>query len=381
MSAKVQQLYAVRALYRDLMLSCTKDGAFGSANSYLATLIRLFADASNRKRERLATMHMKSLGLVYSLMLLTLSATAQTVTGSGTSGTIPVFTGSSTVGNSVISQSAGNIGIGTTAPQANINIVGTGNPTGYNALRFDSAWGPVSWGMTANTANTWGTTLWSWQPLADAGGSNGANLAFATGFGATVSPNSNIRMLIDAFGHVGIGTTTPAYVLDVTGQVHSSIGYVFPDGSTQTTAFIPANCGADYAESVGVSGDRTSYLPGDILVIDPDNPGKFLKSNQPYSTMVAGIYSTQPGFVGRLEPANSETAKTEVPMAMVGRVPTKVSAENGPIKVGDLLVSSSTMGYAMKGTDRSQMLGAVVGKALGSLDSGTGVIEVLVTLQ
>jgi hypothetical protein len=48
---------------------------------------------------------------------------------------------------------------------------------------------------------------------------------------------------------------------------------------------------------------------------------------------------------------------------------------------GDLLVSSSTLGYAMKGTDRSRMLGAVVGKALGSLDSGTGVIEVLVTLQ
>jgi hypothetical protein len=35
----------------------------------------------------------------------------------------------------------------------------------------------------------------------------------------------------------------------------------------------------------------------------------------------------------------------------------------------------------MKGTDRSKMLGAVVGKALGSLDSGMGVIEVLVTLQ
>jgi hypothetical protein len=35
----------------------------------------------------------------------------------------------------------------------------------------------------------------------------------------------------------------------------------------------------------------------------------------------------------------------------------------------------------MKGTDRSKMLGAVVGKALGNLDSGTGMIEVLVTLQ
>jgi hypothetical protein len=35
----------------------------------------------------------------------------------------------------------------------------------------------------------------------------------------------------------------------------------------------------------------------------------------------------------------------------------------------------------MKGTDRSRMLGAVIGKALGTLDSGTGVIEVVVTLQ
>jgi hypothetical protein len=35
----------------------------------------------------------------------------------------------------------------------------------------------------------------------------------------------------------------------------------------------------------------------------------------------------------------------------------------------------------MKGTDRSRMLGTVIGKAMGKLDSGTGVIEVLVTLQ
>jgi hypothetical protein len=71
----------------------------------------------------------------------------------------------------------------------------------------------------------------------------------------------------------------------------------------------------------------------------------------------------------------------EIPMAMVGIVPAKVSAENGPIRPGDLLVTGSAFGYAMKGTDRSRMLGAVIGKALGTLDSGTGVIEVVVTLQ
>ena len=68
-------------------------------------------------------------------------------------------------------------------------------------------------------------------------------------------------------------------------------------------------------------------------------------------------------------------------MAMIGIVPTKVTAENGPIKPGDFIVTSSIQGYAMKGTDRSLMFGAVMGKALGSLDSGKGVIEVLVTLQ
>jgi hypothetical protein len=191
------------------------------------------------------------------------------------------------------------------------------------------------------------------------------------------------RLIIDgSTGNVGIGTTNPGanYKLDVAGQIHTSAGVVFPDGNIQTVAYT-GTCGADYAEAVDVTGDRTKYEPGDILVIDPDAPGKFLKSNQAYSTLVAGIYSTKPGFVGRKQPATPETNATEVPMAMVGRVPTKVSAENGPIKVGDLLVASSKMGYAMKGTDRSQMLGAVIGKALGSLDSGTGVIEVLVTLQ
>jgi hypothetical protein len=182
-------------------------------------------------------------------------------------------------------------------------------------------------------------------------------------------------------GYVGIGTTNPLYKLDVAGVVNAQAGVRFPDGNTQMYAFNPANCGADYAESVDVSGDRTKYEAGDLLVIDPDAPGNFLKSNQAYSTLVAGIYSTKPGFVGRLHPEDAETKKTEVPMAMVGRVPTKVSAENGPIKVGDLLVASSTLGHAMKGTDRSQMFGAVIGKALGSLNSGTGVILVLVNVQ
>jgi len=58
-----------------------------------------------------------------------------------------------------------------------------------------------------------------------------------------------------------------------------------------------------------------------------------------------------------------------------------VTAENGPIHRGDLLVTSSMPGHAMKATDKLRMIGAVVGKAFGNLESGEGVIEVLVTLK
>jgi len=75
------------------------------------------------------------------------------------------------------------------------------------------------------------------------------------------------------------------------------------------------------------------------------------------------------------------TTKDEVPLAVMGIVPCKVSAENGPIQVGDLLVTSSTPGHAMKGTDRARFVGAVVGKALEPLQQGTALIQVLVVLQ
>jgi hypothetical protein len=188
-------------------------------------------------------------------------------------------------------------------------------------------------------------------------------------------------LLLNPFGsNVGIGTTAPAYKLDVAGQIRSSSGgVVFPDGSTQTTAWTGVLCGGDYAEAVNAKGSRKSYEPGDVLVIGDGAEGEVQKSAEPYSTMVAGIFATKPGVIGRRQSLLKDGE--EIPMAMVGIVPTKVTAENGSIKRGDLLVTSSTTGYAMKGTDRSRLVGAVIGKAMGSLDTGTGVIEVLVTLQ
>lgn len=164
--------------------------------------------------------------------------------------------------------------------------------------------------------------------------------------------------------------------------------------------------GADFAEIVRISSGYESVFAGDVLVIDPDSPHSMVKSSQPHSTLVAGVYSSQPGFMaserdwddvavrqtGILAASGVDQAELpgthilelaaalhEVPLAVVGIVPCKVSAENGPIRTGDLLVTSATPGHAMR--DDNPRPGTIVGKALAALATGTGLIKVLVTLQ
>jgi len=198
--------------------------------------------------------------------------------------------------------------------------------------------------------------------------------------GPVGSTATNETMSINGTGNVGIGTTSPTRKLHIAGDVQIDGSLYFGSSSQpQSAAFSGVICGGDYAESVDVTGTRSTYVPGDLLMIDKHDPSKFVKSSEPYSTMVAGVYSTKPGTVGRRQSTPRSTE--EIPMAVIGIVPAKVSAENGAIEAGDLLVSSSTPGYAMKGTDRVRMLGAVIGKAMGTLSTGVGVIEVLVTLQ
>jgi hypothetical protein len=173
----------------------------------------------------------------------------------------------------------------------------------------------------------------------------------------------------DGGGNILLGIFDGAHVFRVgdTGDVHADGGFY--------------SNGADFAEEFTVAGTPKDYQPGDVLVIDRDSDRRVGRSQEPYSTFVAGIYSTKPGMIGSPHGIDEDASVPEIPMAMVGVVPTKVTTENGQIARGDLLVTSSKAGYAMKGTDRTRMVGAVVGKALQPLERGEGVIQVLVTLQ
>jgi hypothetical protein len=85
---------------------------------------------------------------------------------------------------------------------------------------------------------------------------------------------------------------------------------------------------------------------------------------------------------GRYEPAAAIRPGEYMGVVTLGAYQAvRVDATGGAIQVGDLLVSSPTPGYAMKATDKLEAVGAVVGKAMGTLAGGTGTIPVLVTLK
>jgi hypothetical protein len=152
-------------------------------------------------------------------------------------------------------------------------------------------------------------------------------------------------------------------------RVERATGNVYADGSF-------TGGGADVAERIDVS---EAVEPGDVVEIDPDNPGKFRKAREALSTRVAGVISTAPGVVLGNKSAESNDARPI--LALAGRVPVKATAKYGAIAVGDLLVSSPIPGYAMKCPEKSQCIGAVIGKALEPLAEGVGVIEVQVMLR
>ena len=132
----------------------------------------------------------------------------------------------------------------------------------------------------------------------------------------------------------------------------------------------------DLAERVDITPDHT-VEPGDVVIVDPDRIDTYSQSQGAYEQSVAGVISTNPTIVV----GNGKTSHTAV-MALTGRVPIKVSSENGPISQGDLLVTASLPGYAMKYNpeqdDQGRVVG-IIGMALESFeDNGTGKIMGLV---
>jgi hypothetical protein len=137
---------------------------------------------------------------------------------------------------------------------------------------------------------------------------------------------------------------------------------------------------ADCAEDFDIAEDCDEHIaPGVVVVLGPD--GSLRHSTSAYDKRVAGVVACAGGLRSAIILDRRSDRSRRVPVALMGKVACNVDADHGSVDVGDPLTTSDTPGHAMKATDPSRAFGAVIGKALGVLRRGRGLVPVLVALQ
>ena len=252
----------------------------------------------------------------------------------------------------------GNVGIGTATPAAKLHIKGTGASAVTNSqiLRVD---GGITHGLDFGVLTG---SPWTWWIQAK--DNNGTSFTYPLA-------------LNPAGGNVGIGTTNPSAKLEVSGNINVTGSGNITAAGTITGGTINAKY-QDVAEWVPAS----EQIPaGTVVVLDSTKSNHVISSTRGYDTRVAGVISQQPGI------ALGESGNGKVLVATTGRVRVKVDASQGPIQVGDLLVTSDKAGMAMKSQPLSlsgvqlHRPGTLIGKTLEPLVKGEGEILVLLILQ
>jgi hypothetical protein len=165
--------------------------------------------------------------------------------------------------------------------------------------------------------------------------------------------NSNVLAVSNEGAQINGRTITN--VLEITGG--SDLAEPFPTSETENLAF------------------------GAVVVIDEDNPGHLKLSRKAYDKGVAGIVSGAGGINPGLTLRQEGVMEAGQLVALTGKVYALATSANGPIKPGDRLTTSALPGHCMKATDSSLCDGAVIGKAMSSLETGEGLVLVLVNLQ
>ena len=257
-----------------------------------------------------------------------------------------------------ISYGGGNVGIGTSNPGSPLTVAGAAAHTapvldlqGNGDLKL-AAQGVIF--FDGNYSYGAGTYV---GPYSGSSQAYDANTIKITTAGVE-------RLRVTGGGDVGIGTAAPASKLHVAGDVT-----------------VDGNISAKFQDVAEWVPSTQKLSAGTVVVLDRARTNHVLASSKAYDTKVAGVVSDSPGVILGVG------GEGKLKVATTGRVKVKVDAKRAPVEVGDLLVTSGMEGVAMKsmpvdlGGVQIHRPGTIIGKALEPLDTGTGEILVLLSLQ
>ena len=281
--------------------------------------------------------------------------------------------GKSTQGKGVVGESAlGNAAsFGVTDVNNMLDAVYVSNLGQGNGIYTESATGN---GLTAITNSTFSAAIWGFNNNGGVGIYGVTHAGPEAGLKGATTFDGGTALEAELAGSASTGNLA---VFKVSGSNVARInhnGRGFFNGGTQTS-------GADIAEAFDVTGKVNEYEAGDVLIISTTKDRAVEKSTESYSTLVAGVYATKPGVLLTEENIDSDLTG-KVPMGVIGVIPTKVCLQGGSIKRGDLLVTSSIPGVAMKADPEKVRVGQVIGKALQDYNATViGKINVLVSIK
>jgi hypothetical protein len=192
-------------------------------------------------------------------------------------------------------------------------------------------WGADNFGFNNRAAQVYATAA---EDISARGSGGTLHLA-TTPQGSTARPID--RIVIGSDGNVGVGTKHARAKLHVAGRA--------------------SGFAEDYAAIEALE-------PGDVVAIDERADAmRVRRAAQAYDRAMVGVVTGSPALrVSQArEAARAEGAPDDVedgyPVAHAGRVTVKVSTENGAIRPGDYLTSSSAPGVAMKATRKGDVMG------------------------
>ena len=302
----------------------------------------------------------------------------------------------------------GNVGIGTTAPENVLAVDRYQDASTLIAVHNNSDTSNALAGFVFNSGTSNGAFAAFPDNYTGDGGLYGnladraAFLAYTTASGLDVvayATGSDIRlytnggqaadekMRIDSSGRVGIGTTSPVAKLDVNGAIKlaniptgsaptcnaTNVGTLLHnrDSSEQGALYVCTedSGGGTYAwrqiSTTNVNPDLAEYIAvddgligrGDIVGVNPDSAEKLSKAtgdNEPIGAISSDpgmVLNNAPSLSGKLPEQSELWSRNYRPLALAGRIPVKVTLENGSIDSGNHIVVSALPGIGMKQTN------------------------------